>query len=372
MAGPIRMKETICRIAPRNGDAARRAVERLESLAMPRWALGRLMDLAVDLAGITGRDRPSFKRRIVAIAAGDHGVVAEGVTNYPQSITGAMMSEFVSGGAGINALAGVTGTSVVLADFGVKNVPPDVAAWEHFVDCSVGRGTRDFAAGPAMTRGEAEAAVDNGIALANRLADAGWEAIGLGEVGIGNTTPSAAVIACVTGEDPKAVTGRGTGLSDAQLSHKAVIVARGLALNRPDPSDGLDVLAKVGGFEIGGLAGLCLGAAARRIPVVLDGLITSAGALVASVLCPLARDYMVASHLSAEPGHRHALSRLGLKPYLALRLRLGEGTGAALMMNLVDSAAAILSQVDSFDDLAVAGTAENGAPPDTAAKGALK
>lgn len=366
------MKETICKIAPRDCDAARRAVEHLESLAMPRWALGRLMDLAVDLAGITGLDKPSFKRRVVAIAAGDHGVVAEGVTNYPQSITGAMMSEFVSGGAGINALAGVARTDIVLADFGVKSVPPDVAAWDRFVGCAVGRGTRDFAEGPAMSREEAEASIENGIALANRLADAGYEAIGLGEVGIGNTTPSAAIIACITGEDPKTVTGPGTGLSDAQLAHKAEVVARGLALNRPDPSDGLDVLAKVGGFEIGGMAGICLGAAARRIPVVVDGLITAAGALVAATICPLAREYMVASHLSAEPGHRHALARLGLKPYLDLRLRLGEGTGAALMMNLLDSAAAILSDVDSFDDLACAAGTENGAPPNADAQGTAK
>ena len=346
------LESTIGRIAARDAGAEARAREHLEKLAMPHWALGRLMDLAVDLAGITGREKPSVAKRIVAIAAGDHGVVAEGVTNYPQSITEMMMMDFLSGGAGINALAGVSGTDIVLADFGVKNVPPAVAAWERFVDLSVGRGTDDFAIGPAMTRGQAVQSVENGIALANELIDAGYEVIGLGELGIGNTTPSAAIISCVTGNDPKVVTGRGTGLSDEQLAHKAEVVARGLTVNRPDPADGLDVLAKVGGFEIGGMAGICLGAAARRVPVIVDGLITSAGALVADAICPLARESMVASHLSAEPGHRFALAHLGLKPYLDLGLRLGEGTGAALMMSLVASAAAIPEKMQTFDELA--------------------
>lgn len=346
------IERAIRRIAPRDAEAARRARERLEKLAMPHWALGRLMDLAVELAGMTGEERPAVSRRVVAIAAGDHGVVAEGVTNYPQSVTGMMMVDFLSGGAGINALAGVGGTDIVLADFGVKNVPPAVAEWERFVDFSVGRGTADFALGPAMTRGQAENAVANGIALANRLADEGYEVIGLGELGIGNTTPSAAIISCVTGNDPKAVTGRGTGLSDEQLAHKADVVARGLAVNRPDPRDGFDVLAKVGGFEIGGMAGICLGAAARRVPVVVDGLITAAGALVAGLICPLSREYMVASHLSAEPGHRFALAHLGLNAYLDLGMRLGEGTGAALMMNLVASSAAIIGKMRTFDELA--------------------
>ena len=339
-------------ITPRDEEAARRAREHLGKLAMPHWALGRLMDLAVELAAITGRERPSVERRIVAIAAGDHGVVAEGVTNYPQSVTGTMMSAILSGGAGINAIAGVSVTDIVLADFGARSVPPDVAAWESFRDCSVGRGTADFAIGPAMTREQAELSVANGIGLANRLIDEGYEVIGLGELGIGNTTPSAAIIACVTGNDPKVVTGRGTGLSDEQLAHKADVVARGLAVNRPDPSDGLDVLAKVGGFEIGGMAGICLGAAARRVPVVVDGLITSAGALIADALCPLAREYMVASHLSAEPGHRFALAHLGLKAYLDLGLRLGEGTGAALMMSLFASSSAIIGKMSTFDELA--------------------
>ncbi len=347
----VAIEQTTCRIVPRDAEAARRAREHLEKLAMPHWALGRLMDLAVELAGITGNERPSVAKRIVAISAGDHGIVAEGVTNYPQSVTEMMMTDFLSGGAGINALAGVSGTDIVLADFGVKNVPPAVAAWERFRDYSVGHGTADFDLGPAMSRDQAEQSVANGIALANRLIDEGYEVIGLGELGIGNTTPSAAIISCITGNDPRIVTGRGTGLSDEQLAHKADVVARGLDVNKPDPSNGLDVLSKVGGFEIGGMAGICLGAAARKVPIVVDGLITTAGALIANAICPLSREYMIASHLSAEPGHRFALAHLGLNAYLDLGLRLGEGTGAALMMNLLASSAAIVEKMQTFDEL---------------------
>ncbi|MGI6495213.1 MAG: nicotinate-nucleotide--dimethylbenzimidazole phosphoribosyltransferase [Kiritimatiellia bacterium] len=345
------LETTLASIPPRDAECAARVKDRLERLAMPRWALGRMLDLAVDVAAIRGEDRPDVSRRVIAIAAGDHGVAAEGVTNFPQSFTGTMMVDFLGGGAGINALASASSTDILLADFGVKHVPPAVAAWERFRDVSVGKGTASFLRGPAMTRAQARQAVENGIRLADGLADAGYGVIGLGELGIGNTTPSAAIVACVTGQDPRAVTGRGTGLSDEQLAHKADVVARGLEVNRPDPKDGLDLLAKVGGFEIAGMAGICLGAAARRVPVVLDGLITTAGALAAAVLAPHARDAMVASHLSAEPGHRFALAHLGLTAYLDLGLRLGEGTGAAIMMNLVASSAAILAKMKTFEEL---------------------
>ena len=331
------------------------AAERLAKLAMPQGALGRLQDLALRLATIRGELRPDVSRRAIAVCAGDHGVVAQGVTNYPQSVTQGMLLDFLDGGAGVNALASVSGTDVFVADFGVKTVPPAVAAWDHFRDCSVGRGTDDLAVGPAMSRAAAVAAVVNGVRFAEELIDSGYACIGLGELGIGNTTPSAAVIAAFTGRAPAEVTGRGTGLSDLQLAHKVEVVERGLTVNRPDPSDALDVLAKVGGFEIGGLAGVCLACAAHRVPVVLDGLITTAGALVAQALAPASRDMMIAAHLSAEPGHRAALEHLALEPLLDLSLRLGEGTGAAVAMNLVASAAAILAQMKTFEEAGVPG-----------------
>ena len=356
------LEETVSKIAPRDTAVAAAAKARLDALAMPPWALGRLMDLALDLAAMTGELKPDVSKRVVAVLAGDHGVVAEGVTNYPQSVTGEMLFDFLSGGAGINALAGVSGTAVVVADFGVGNVPSVVAAGPDFIDLSVGKGTADFAKGPAMTRAQARAAVENGIRLARRLVvDEGYRVIGLGELGIGNTTPSAAVIAALTGLPPAEVTGRGTGLTDDQLAHKAEVVARGLAVNRPDPADGLDVLAKVGGFELGGLAGLCLGAAALRRPVIVDGVITAAGALLAQALCPCAAGYMVAAHAGREPGLKAALAKLGLNPLLDLGLRLGEGTGAAVAMSLVASAAAILAKMKTFEEASVSGGDVKGA-----------
>lgn len=347
-------EETAAAIRPQDAGTRQAAKARLDSLAMPHWALGRLMDLALELAGMTGSLKPDFSRRVVAVLAGDHGVVAEGVGNYPQAVTQEMLLDFLGGGAGINALAGESRTDIVVADFGVAAVPEAVAAWPAFLSFSVGRGTADFMRGPAMTRGQAVEAVENGIRLARLLIEErGYRVIGLGELGIGNTTPSAAIIAALTGFPPAEVTGRGTGLSDAQLAHKAEVVAEGLRVNRPNPSDGLDVLAKVGGFEIGGLAGLCLGAAARRTPVVMDGLITTAGALIAQALAPRVTDYLVAAHRSVECGHLAALRKLGREPLLDLQLRLGEGTGAAVAMNLIAAAGAILGKMRTFAEAAV-------------------
>ncbi len=345
------LEATILRIAPRDAAARAAAHAHLEQLIMPYWALGRLLDLAEDLAGMTASLAPPVARKAVVIMAADHGVAAEGVSAYPQEVTMQMMANFVSGGAGINALARQAGAQVVIVDMGVA---ADLSSpeWAEVVSRPVAAGSANMARGPAMSRQQAERAVMAGIELASRLADT-VDLFGTGEMGIANTTPSSAIITCLTGEPVEAVTGRGTGVDDEGLRHKVDVIERSLAVNRPDPADALDVLSKVGGFEIGGLAGLMLGAAARRRPVVLDGVITTAAALIACGLCPAVNDYLIAAHRSVEPGHGVALAALGKEPLLDLGLRLGEGTGAALAMNVVDAAARTLTEVATFQEAAV-------------------
>ncbi len=346
------LEETIARIKPPDRDARAEARARLERLAMPRWALGRLMDLAEDLAGMTASLRPAVTSKAVVVMAGDHGVVAEGVSGYPQQVTAQMVYNFVAGGAGINALARQAGARVIVVDMGVATDLSNLAAAGKILSRRIGPGTNNMARGPAMTADEALRAVETGIAVAWELGET-VEVFGTGEMGIGNTTPSSAIVAVLTGAPVADVTGRGTGIGDDQLRRKTRVIDRALTVNRPDPGNALDVLAKVGGFEIGGLAGLILGAAARRRPVVIDGLISTAGALIARGLAPLSCGYMIAAHRSAEPGHQAALDLLGREPLLSLNMRLGEGTGAALAMNLIAAAAAILTEVATFDEAAV-------------------
>jgi nicotinate-nucleotide--dimethylbenzimidazole phosphoribosyltransferase len=311
------------------------------------------MDLSIDLAGMTRSLRPPIRRKVVVVMAADHGVVAEGVSKYPQEVTRQMVSNFVNQGAGINALAGQAGASVCVVDMGVAGGVGKLARSGAILSMPVGPGTGNMAQGPAMSRHQAVEAVEKGIRVARRLAGEGHDLFGVGEMGIGNTTPSSAIIATLTGRAVSDVTGRGTGIDNGQLEHKIAVIERALAVNTPDPHDGLEVLAKVGGFEIGGIAGVILGAAALRKPVVIDGLISTAGALVAQALAPAAADYMIAAHRSVEPGHIVALQRLGKEPLLDLNLRLGEGTGAALAMNLVEAAGRILTEVRTFEEARV-------------------
>lgn len=346
------LADTLAAIAPQDQAWRGRATARIEQLTMPRWALGRLCDLAVDLAGQTRSLRPPVERRTIVTMAGDHGVCAEGVSLFPQAVTEQMVRNIAGGGAGVNVLARVGGARVVVADLGVAADLSDLVAAGAVIGAKVAPGTANLAAGPAMSRAQAVQAVEAGIAIARQLAPA-TDVFGTGEMGIGNTTPAAAIVAAFTGAEPEAVTGCGTGIGEEQRRRKAAVVARALALNRPDPADGLDVLAKVGGFEIGGLAGLCLGAAALRRPVVVDGFISTAAALVAHALCPAAADYMVCAHRSEERGHRLMMERLGRQPMLDLGFRLGEGTGAALAMTLVEGARGILVEMATFGDAAV-------------------
>jgi nicotinate-nucleotide--dimethylbenzimidazole phosphoribosyltransferase len=343
------LETTLEKIVPQDAGWRAKAQERLDQLIMPHWALGRLMDLALDLAGMTRSLRPPVARKTILTMAGDHGVAAEGVSKYPQEVTAQMVHGFVGGMAGINALARLAGADVHVVDMGVAADLSQLADAGKIIDRKVARGTANVAKGPAMTRQQAERAVESGIGLVEEMA-AAVDVFGTGDMGIANTTPSTAVAAVLAGAPVAEVTGRGTGIDDAQLTRKIAVVERALALNRPDPRDALDVLAKVGGFEIGGIAGVVLGAAAEQKPVVIDGFISTAGAMIAHALCPAAADYLVAAHRSAEPGHRIMQEHLGKEPLLDLGLRLGEGTGAALAMHLVEAARRILTEVATFDE----------------------
>ena len=347
------LEDVVAGIEPADAGAREAARLRQGRLTKPPGSLGRLEELSLQVAGILGTERPVIRAKAVVVAAGDHGVVAQGVTGYPREVTAQMVLNFLAGGAAINALAGSAGVRLVIVDAGVATpLPshPDLRVLD------VGRGTADMARGPAMSREQAEACVRAGIELAHEVADAGADLIGTGDMGIGNTTASSAITATLTGSNPRETTGRGTGRNDEELAHKVAVVERALAVNGPDPGDGLDVLARVGGFEIGVLAGVMLGGALARRVVVLDGFVSGAAALVAQSLCPAVADYLVASHLSAEQGHGIALSHLGLRPLLDLGMRLGEGTGAVLGMGLVEAAAVCLTGMATFDEAGVSGS----------------
>jgi nicotinate-nucleotide--dimethylbenzimidazole phosphoribosyltransferase len=290
-------------------------------------------------------------RKALFVMAGDHGVVAEGVTAFSQDVTWQMVANFAAGGAAINVLGRQVGAKVVVVDVGVVGDAPASAA---VIVKKVGRGTKNMAVGPAMSREEAVRAVEVGIEVLEAEMDPPLDLVGVGDMGIGNTTPSAAIISAFTGRSPAEVTGRGTGIDDARHAHKIGVIARALAVNQPDAAEALDVLAKVGGFEIGAIAGVMLAAAARRVPVVVDGVISSAGALVAAGLAPKVKDYLIAGHRSVEPGHRAALEHLGLEPLLDLEMRLGEGTGGAIAMHVVEAAVRTLNEMATFAEAGVA------------------
>ncbi len=354
-----RLKATIDRIGPLDETARVAAAEHLDQLTKPLGSLGRLEELVIQLAGITGQVAPTFDRRAIVVAAADHGVTAQGVSAYPSEVTAQMVGNFVAGGAAINVLARMARADVLVLDVGVASTlsvgaSPQSHAGGRLLRRRIRPGTADLSVGPAMTRQEALAAIDVGIHTARRLKTEGIRLVGLGDMGIGNTTAASAIVAALTGRPPSEVTGRGTGVDDATRRHKVAVIERGLEVNRPDPADAIHVLAAVGGLEIAVLAGLALGAAAERIPVILDGFITGAAALVAARLGPRLPLRPIAAHRSVEPGHTVVLDELGLRPLLELRLRLGEGTGAALAMTLVDAAVHIRDEMATFESAGVA------------------
>ena len=356
-----RFEDTLQAIEPVSLDPDGSIQARLDSLTKPQGSLGRLEALARWYVGIRAGGFadpaacPRPAKKTVFVMVGDHGVAAQGVSAFPQEVTPQMVLNFLGGGAGINVLARHVGARVVVVDCGVAG---DLPADEGLLSRKVARGTADFTQGPAMSREQAVAAVEIGIAcVEDALAGDGLDLIATGDMGIANTTPSTAMLAAFSGLSVEAITGRGTGIDDEGLARKQRAVEAGLARNAPDPADPLDVLAKVGGFEIGAIAGLCLAGARHRIPVVVDGFISTAGALLASRLAPAARDVMASAHQSQEIGHQAMLKELGLRPLLDLDFRLGEGTGAVLGMGLVDAGVKILCEMATFAD---AGVSESG------------
>lgn len=337
-------------IQPLNQKAMQAARARQDQLTKPQGSLGRLEELSIQLAGIRQDGVAPLKNKAVITMAGDHGVVATGVSAYPQDVTPQMVYNFLRGGAGINVLARHVGARVVVVDMGVA---ASLEPHAQLIAKKVAPGTDNMAVGPAMSLEQAERAVMAGIEVLEDEWSRGLDIVGTGDMGIGNTTPSSAICAAITGQPVATITGRGTGITAKQRAHKVKVIQQALAVNRPNPGDPLDVLAKVGGFEIGGLAGVILGAARRRIPVVIDGFISGAAALIACGLSPQAKDYVIASHMSVEPGHKAMLRFLGVKPLLDLNLRLGEGTGAALGIFLAEAAVKVLAEMATFGEAGV-------------------
>ncbi len=334
-------------IPPLDTAAQGAAQARQNRLTKPAGALGRLETLSLRLAGITGRLDWLPARRTVIVCAGDHGVTTQGVSAYPQAVTRQMVLNFLRGGAAVNVLARQMNARMVIVDAGVIG---DFDDYPDLVRGKIAPGTADFTQGAAMSSAQAQAALQLGLNVVQREIGRGLDVLAVGEMGIGNSTSASAIIAAITGASAAEVTGRGTGLGDERLRHKIVVVERALAVNAPASAD---TLAKIGGFEIGAMAGLMLGAAEQRIPIVIDGLISTAAALIAAQLVPAVRDYLIAGHRGSEPGHRIALEWLGLEPLLDLEMRLGEGTGALLALPIIEAAMRTLQEMATFDDAGV-------------------
>lgn len=357
-----KLKETINRIEKIDYSLAEKTQKRLDNLTKPLGSLGRLEELAKQIVEITGKDNPPLKNKVIFTLAGDHGVTEEGVSAYPKEVTPQMVYNFLNGGAGINVLANHVGARVVVVDMGVAEEMQSAKGREQreeskeqsFKNKKVNFGTRNFAKGPAMTRDEAVRSIEAGIEVfEEEFLNNGIDIAGTGDMGIGNTTASSAIVSVITNCLIEDATGRGTGIDDKGLANKIEIIRKGLSVNKPDPKDGIDVLSKVGGFEIGGIAGIILGAAARKIPVVIDGFISGAAALIAWTLEPKVKDYMIAGHCSVEKGHKVILEVLGLNPILDLNLRLGEGTGAALGIGIIEAGVKILTRMATFGSAGV-------------------
>ena len=337
-------------IVPPAAHHAAEAQRHLDSLTKPEGSLGRLEELARRLVEIGAGAPARAAHPVIFTFAADHGVADEGVSAYPRSVTAQMVENFLRGGAAVNVLARSVGARVVVADFGVAT---PLVAVPGLVSCRVGDGSANIARGAAMTRRQALRAIELGASLAVSAIDGGADVVGTGEMGIANTTSASAITAVITGEPVERVTGRGTGIDDATWRHKVEVVRRAIEVNRPDRNDGVGVLAAVGGFEIAGLVGVVLAGSARRVPVVVDGFIATAAALIAATIAPGVKHYVLASHRSAEPGHAAALAWLGQTPYLDLGLRLGEGTGVALFVPLVRAAASIYTEMATFKSAGV-------------------
>ena len=337
-------------IPPIDRVSAGQAAGRQARLTKPAGSLGRLEELSVQLAGMQARALPGIERKAVIVMAADHGVALEGVSAYPAEVTAQMVLNFLHGGAAVNVLARQAGARVTVVDIGVAG---DFGPLPGLVGRKVAHGTRNMLKGPAMRLSEAGQAIQTGMDVLDEAAEAGLDLVATGDMGIGNTTPSAAIAALLTGLPVAQVTGRGTGVNDAGLARKIQVIEQAIATNKPDPADSMDVLCKVGGLEIAGLAGVMIAAAARRIPVVVDGFISTAAAMIACGLVPDVRGYLISAHRSVEIGHAAMLKHLRLEPLLDLDLRLGEGTGAVLAFHLLEAATRILRDMATFDEAGV-------------------
>ncbi len=344
------LEGTLSRVKPLDKGLGELAQARLDILTKPQGSLGRLEEFARRLVQITGEKMPSLDKKAIFTFAGDHGVAAEGVSAFPREVTQQMVLNFLGGGAGINVLARHAGADVAVIDIGVDH---DFGSLDGLITRKVVSGTRSILKGPAMSRDEAIKCMEVGIELANEFHKKGFKLFGTGEMGIGNTTPSSAIAAVLTGRPVSEVTGRGTGITEESLKSKTEVIEKAIEVNSPDPGDPIDVLSKVGGAEIGGIAGICIGGAANRVPVVVDGFISTAGALIACELEPKVREYLFSAHRSVEQGHRAILDKMGLKPIFELDMRLGEGTGAALAMLVIEAGLKIYREMATFEDAGV-------------------
>jgi nicotinate-nucleotide--dimethylbenzimidazole phosphoribosyltransferase len=344
------LQNLIAKIIPLEQKAMEFARTRQSDLTKPRGSLGRLEQLSIQVAGITMNPRPRIEHKVVIVMAGDHGVVIEGVSAYPSEVTPQMVYNFLGGGAAINVLARQVCARVVTVDMGVAS---EIAPHPNLIDKKVAPGTGNIAEGPAMSKEQALQAIQAGVEVVDTELEKGLDILATGDMGIGNTTPSAAIAVALTGRSATEIVGRGTGIDDDGLRRKTNAVVQAVKINQPDPNNGLDVLAKVGGFEIAGLVGVILAAAANRKPVVIDGFISTAAAMVAVSLAPQARDYLISAHRSQEIGHQIMLEWLGLEPLLDLQMRLGEGTGAVLAISIIEAACKTLDEMATFSEAGV-------------------
>ncbi|MDI6785706.1 MAG: nicotinate-nucleotide--dimethylbenzimidazole phosphoribosyltransferase [bacterium] len=343
------LQETLKRIRPVESNH-NEAFKRWDNLAIPKGSLGRLEELAKKVVSITNNQRPELKKKVIFTMAGDHGVADLGVSAFPKEVTSQMLCNFAKGGAAINILARHIGAKVVVVDMGVAE---DIKLHPDIKNKKIGYGTADFSKGPAMSKEEAVLSIERGIESFEEEYKKGIDIVGTGDMGIGNTTPSSAITAVIAKKAVRVVTGRGTGINDLELEKKIDVIGKGIMVNLPDPSDGIDVLSKVGGYEIGGIAGVIIAACARRVPIVVDGFISTAAALIASKLKDEVRGYLFAGHSSVEVGHKTALRKLKLLPIVDLNLRLGEGTGAALAMGIIEASCKVLNEVLTFKEAGV-------------------
>lgn len=341
--------EIINEIKPLDQEILKKAYERLDCLIKPIGSLGKLEKIAAQICGITGEINNTFTKKSMIIMCADNGIWEEGISPCPQSFTAIQSLNFTKGICGINVLAKHAGMDIRIIDIGIK---ADIAH-PLIINKKIGKGTRNMAKGPAMTREEAERGINIGVETVNDLVDQGYAILGTGEMGICNTSTSSAILMAFTGCDSEVAVGRGIGLSETVFSKKKQAIEKALKVNQPDPGDPLDVLAKVGGFDIAGLTGCYLGAAYRRVPIIIDGFISAAAALVASKINPYVKDYMIPSHCSAEPGFKLLMNQLGLEPLLNLEMRLGEGTGCPLALNLIEAAVKIMTEMGTFDEASI-------------------